>query len=157
MTTPLEEHWEPWAKGYGRRLMFRRSWVRIPALYTGWTFFTFICCKKWNVCLKRGNKNKTKKRPGWPIFIKNIGLFKSCFNDWGKIYFCWFCLWINFFLMITFQCDQKKLPKVYKSCPKMISWEKWYILPTLQKFLRNVKDLGKFIVAKGFKKLPKVQ
>ena len=24
---------------YGRRLMFERSWVRIPALYTGWTFF----------------------------------------------------------------------------------------------------------------------
>ena len=26
--------------------MFRRSWVRIPAPYTGWTFFTFICCRK---------------------------------------------------------------------------------------------------------------
>ena len=25
----------PWSSGYGRRLMFRRSWVRIPALYTG--------------------------------------------------------------------------------------------------------------------------
>ena len=23
----------------GRRLMFKRSWVRIPALYIGWTFF----------------------------------------------------------------------------------------------------------------------
>ena len=23
----------------GRRLTFRRSWVRIPALYSGWTFF----------------------------------------------------------------------------------------------------------------------
>ena len=28
----------------GGRLMFRRSWVRIPAPYTGSTFFTFICC-----------------------------------------------------------------------------------------------------------------
>ena len=39
----------------------------------------------------------------------------------------------------------------------MISLEKWYILPTLQNFLKNVEDLGKFIVAKGFKKFPKVQ
>ena len=39
----------------------------------------------------------------------------------------------------------------------MISIEKWYILTPPQKFLRNVRDLGKLIVAKGFKKLPKVQ
>ena len=38
----------------------------------------------------------------------------------------------------------------------MISLEKWYF-DTLQKFPKNVGDLGKFIVAKGFKKLPKVQ
>ena len=25
--------------------MFQRSWVRIPAPYTGWTFFEVICCK----------------------------------------------------------------------------------------------------------------
>ena len=29
---------EPWSSGYGRRLMFPRSGVQIPALYTGWTF-----------------------------------------------------------------------------------------------------------------------
>ena len=28
---------ELWSSGYGRRLMIQRSWVRIPALYTGWT------------------------------------------------------------------------------------------------------------------------
>ena len=39
----------------------------------------------------------------------------------------------------------------------MISKEKWYILTRPQKFLRNVRDLDKLIVAKGFKKLPKVQ
>ena len=43
----------PWSSGYGRRLMFQRSWVRIPLPYTGWTFFTFICCKNCNLCLKR--------------------------------------------------------------------------------------------------------
>ena len=39
----------------------------------------------------------------------------------------------------------------------MISLEKWYILTPLQKLPKNVGDLGKLIVAKGFKKLPKVQ
>ena len=39
----------------------------------------------------------------------------------------------------------------------MISLEKGYILTPLQKMPKNVGDLGKFIVAKGFKKLPKVQ
>ena len=39
----------------------------------------------------------------------------------------------------------------------MISLEKWSIFTPLQKLPKNVGDLGKFIVAKGFKKLPKVQ
>ena len=39
----------------------------------------------------------------------------------------------------------------------MISLEKWQILSPLQKLPKNVGDLGKLIVAKGFKKLPKVQ
>ena len=55
------------------------------------------------------------------------------------------------------QCDQKKSPNVNKSCPKMISLEKWKILTPLQKLPKNVGDLGKLIVAKGLKKLPKMQ
>ena len=39
----------------------------------------------------------------------------------------------------------------------MISLEKWYILTPLQKLPKNVRDLGKLIVAKGFEKLPQVQ
>ena len=39
----------------------------------------------------------------------------------------------------------------------MISLEKWYILTPLQKLPKNVGDLGKWIVAKGFEKLPKVK
>ena len=27
------------SSSYERRLMFQRSWVRIPTTYTGWTFF----------------------------------------------------------------------------------------------------------------------
>ena len=39
----------------------------------------------------------------------------------------------------------------------MISLEKSDILTTLQKLPKNVRDLGKLVVAKGFKKMPKVQ
>ena len=51
----------------------------------------------------------------------------------------------------------KKLPNVYKSCPKMISLEKLNVLTPLQKLDKNVGDLSKLIIAKGFEKLPKVQ
>ena len=39
----------------------------------------------------------------------------------------------------------------------MISLEKWQILSPLQKLPKNMEDLSKLIVAKGFKKFPKVQ
>ena len=39
----------------------------------------------------------------------------------------------------------------------MISQEKLMTLIHLQKLPKNVRDLGKLIVANGFKKLPKVQ
>ena len=39
----------------------------------------------------------------------------------------------------------------------MTSPEKPIILTPLQKLPKNVRDLGKLIVTKGFKKLPKVQ
>ena len=37
----------------------------------------------------------------------------------------------------------------------MISQEKWMILTPIQKLPKNVEDVGKIIVAKGLKKLPK--
>ena len=53
----------------------------------------------------------------------------------------------------------KKSPNVCISSPKMISLEKLKckILTPLQKLPKNVGDLGKIIVSKGFEKLPKVQ
>ena len=39
----------------------------------------------------------------------------------------------------------------------MISLQKLKILTPLQNLPKNVRDLGKLIVAKGFEKLPKVQ
>ena len=44
-----------------------------------------------------------------------------------------------------------------KVAHNMISLEKLLILAPLQKSPINVGDLGKIILAKGFKKLPKVQ
>ena len=52
---------------------------------------------------------------------------------------------------------REKSPNIHKSCPKMISLEKFKILAPTQKLPKTVGDLGKLIVAKGFKKLLKVQ
>ena len=49
---------EPWSSGYRRRLMSWRSWVWIPTLYIGCTFFTYISCKNCNVLLKRRKNEK---------------------------------------------------------------------------------------------------
>ena len=51
---------------------------------------------------------------------------------------------------LVISATRKNSPNVYKSCPKMIS------APS-QKMPKNMGDLGKVIVAKGFKNLPKVQ
>ena len=51
----------------------------------------------------------------------------------------------------------KKLPNVYKSCPKIISLEKWKFLTPLQKLPKNGDNLGTKIVETGFEKSPKVQ
>ena len=55
------------------------------------------------------------------------------------------------------QWREKKSPNINNSCPKMTSLENWLILKLLPKLPMNVGDLGKLIVTKGFKKLPKVQ
>ena len=56
--------------GYGsrQRLMFRRSWVLIPGLSTGWTHFHIFCGEICNVCLKR-RKNEIESGDG--PFLKN--------------------------------------------------------------------------------------
>ena len=47
---------------------------------------------------------------------------------------------------------RKKSPNVYKSCPKMISLKKMIDFDRFKKLPKNVGDLGKIIVAKGFEK-----
>ena len=51
----------------------------------------------------------------------------------------------------------KKSTNVYKVCPKMISLERWKILTPLRKLPKYMGNLGKIIVATGFKKLLKVE
>ena len=58
---------------------------------------------------------------------------------------------------VEISVTRKKSPNVYKSCPNMTSLEKLKILTPLQKLHKNVGVLVKLIVAKGLKKLPKVQ
>ena len=72
---------ELWSSGYGRRLMFQRLWVRIPAMYTGCTFLTFICCKNCHdVCLKRQKINDKRGR-GWPVFKISIFIRQLSFRE----------------------------------------------------------------------------
>ena len=52
---------------------------------------------------------------------------------------------------VPISVTSKKLPNVYKICPKMISLEKLKILVPLQKLPKNVEDMGKLIVAKALK------
>ena len=51
----------------------------------------------------------------------------------------------------------EKIAKSLQKLPKNEFTKKLKILTPLQKLPKNVGDLGKFIVAKGFKKSPKVQ
>ena len=51
----------------------------------------------------------------------------------------------------------EKIAKCLSKLPKMISLKEWKIWTPLQKLPTNVGDWDKLIVAKGFKKLPKVQ
>ena len=57
--------------GYGRRLMFWRSWIESQLCILGGHFFTLFCCKSRNVCL--GKTQKMKKRSGMAHFY-----WRSC-------------------------------------------------------------------------------
>ena len=78
---------EPWSSGYGIRLIFMRSWVQIPAWYTGWTrhFFTLICCKKCILCLKRPKINENEAGLAHlKKYLHFITLSPSCDQFMGK-------------------------------------------------------------------------
>ena len=92
------------------------------------------------VIWEKMNQPQPSRSPGSPVTWKSNNIFNS--RKEGR--------WVG-----SEKCDQIKSPNVYKSCPKMISLEKWMILTPLQKLSKNVGDLDKLNVAKGFKNLPK--
>ena len=103
--------WEPWSSGYGKRLTFQRSWVWIPAPYTVFTFFTNICCKNCNVCLKRPKINEKEAGIGIIFFKKRTYAENFVYNirPWSK--FSETCLGPP---TLTLTCDfQMKLWKNY--------------------------------------------
>ena len=51
---------EPWSSGYGRRVMFQRSWVRIRLLEGH--FFTYLFVVKFVMCVLK-DENKLKSVP----------------------------------------------------------------------------------------------
>ena len=87
---------EPWSSGYGRRLTFLRSWVRIPVPYTGWTFFHIkLLLNCVDVCLKK-TENKRKRGRGWPIFlIGSAQAFRVLNSFWAS--FSLFSFFLNTF------------------------------------------------------------
>ena len=74
-----------WSSSYGRRLMFRRLWVQIPASWMN--FFHIYLLYKLCWCLFEKTQIKWKRGRGWPIFFKKV--FESI--HWRKI----FWLFIN--------------------------------------------------------------
>ena len=81
--------WIPWSRGYGRRLMFERSWVPGTVCWMDMTFFTLICCKNYNdFSLKRQDINK--KVDGVGLFLKKtfqFPLFLSFFLSFLSLAF----------------------------------------------------------------------
>ena len=71
-TFSIQTNYLNWSSGYGWRLTFQRSWVRIPVPYTGWTghFSHWFVVKNCIVCLKRQKINK--KEAGIGPFKKTI-------------------------------------------------------------------------------------
>ena len=61
---------------------FQRLSVRISAPFTGWTFFSFVCCKNCKVCLKRWKI----KRPGMSHFFKKTAKKKF---EWSSSIYIW--------------------------------------------------------------------
>ena len=114
---------EPWSGGYGKRLTYRRLWVWIQVPYTGWTFFSYICCKICNVCLKR--PKISKKRRVSALFKKNKVII--CLNCWGgkqtqNSFYIFLGYFLSLFFGISFwsRFKQENQIKVYLAVLKSI-------------------------------------
>ena len=74
---------EPWSSGYARRLTCQRSWVRIPALDSGWTwhFYTFVA-KIVLFVWKKPKINEKEARDG--PFFKKKHFYQNASLAWQK-------------------------------------------------------------------------
>ena len=69
---------------YGSRLVVRKSWVRIPAPYPGWAFFTFICGKNCNLRLQKYMKKRSglaHLKNNWYLIFVSPCLFVIRWSD----------------------------------------------------------------------------
>ena len=74
----------PWTSGYGRRLTCGRSWVVIPAPYTGWTFFQINFLQNCiDVCFWKDRK-KRKRGRGW----RNLDFLDFLQKKFYNIVYC---------------------------------------------------------------------
>ena len=129
------------------KILFDKNWliIKIHNLLTCWLQtkrmkFSKQCdqllkkcimqrCLAQNLQLRR----KIVANAFWTKIEKKLNLmnitFENSYNWLNKIK-----IWLINFESV--QCDQIKSPNFYKSCPKMISPEKWNILTPLQNCLR---------------------
>ena len=113
---------------------------------SGLTFQTSTSLPEKSLLLNIYQDSKKAETRDWPVqALQNC--FRLSFIYFSPLMFC----------SILSSVTREKSPNVHKSCPKRISLEKLKILAPTQKLPKTVGDLGKLIIAKGFKKLPKVQ
>ena len=83
-------------------------------------FFTYLSVVKFRMCFWKGG-NKWKRGWGWP-FLKNVDTQKpNCqVSRFARV-----DSFLHLISLFPPVWPEKILPHVYKSCPKMISIEKW--------------------------------
>ena len=71
---------EPWSSGYMRRLIVKRSWLRIPS--PDGHFFTMIFCKNFTVCLFKQALLWCRRRPLYQLC--HSPFLPTCFLFWDQ-------------------------------------------------------------------------
>ena len=113
----------------------------------GEKFPSSIQCRDSNTQPSGHGSSPLTTRPGLPP-----NSLSFCF---GILYLFHFFLFTS--IHVTSSVTRKISPNFYKSCPKMISLKNDKFLHHYKNCLTMWGDLGKLIVGKGCKKLPKVQ
>ena len=88
MTCNITVGREPWSSGNMRRLKIQRLWVRIPAPYTGWTFFTYVFVV---MCFWK-DENKWKRGRGCTNFFKKHPI-RGLYFSIAHLCYTKICLW----------------------------------------------------------------